>query len=329
VDYIGRALRQRLARACPAKARWRGHGLARVVFLSFAFFYALGREADMPQSRYPKPSRHTRPGAPLRMATALRLPVDPGRRRLVCAGLCALVAGLGGRQSAVRAEAAPNPAGKPQPIGVIGAGHIGGTIGGLWVRAGHPVLFSSRHPDELRPLVEKLGPLARAGTVGQAIAFADVVLLAVPYKALPEIAKDHGAALAGKVLIDATNAFRERDGEPGAQALRDGIGITTARFFPGARVVRAFNFMGAASFASESHRRGEPVAVPIAGDDMQALRVAAQLVRDAGFEPVVVGGLASADSFAPGGPLFHQIGSAQAMRDRLGQASGPSGGPPR
>ncbi len=94
---------------------------------------------------------------------------------------------------------------------------------------------------------------------------------------------------------------------------------------PAPGVVRAFNFMAAAAFASESHHAGEPVAVPIAGDDPQALRVAKQLVRDAGFEPVVVGGRASADSFAPGGPLFHQIGSAQAMRERIARLPNPAG----
>jgi hypothetical protein len=66
----------------------------------------------------------------------------------------------------------------------------------------------------------------------------------------------------------------------------------------------------AAQFARAHHRAGALVAVPIAGDDQAALAVAAQLVRDAGFEPVVVGPLASADRFAPGGPLFRQVGTA-------------------
>src|ERR1039458_8666463 len=63
-------------------------------------------------------------------------------------------------------------------IGVIGAGHIGGTVGSLWVRAGHPVMFSSRHPDELKGLVAGLGPLAGSGTVAQTIAFGDVIFIA-------------------------------------------------------------------------------------------------------------------------------------------------------
>lgn len=65
-------------------------------------------------------------------------------------------------------------------IGVIGSGHIGGTIGGLWVKAGHPALFSSRHPDQLKDLATGLGSLALAGTVDQAIAFSEVAFLAAP-----------------------------------------------------------------------------------------------------------------------------------------------------
>src|SRR4029079_19602072 len=84
-------------------------------------------------------------------------------------------------------------------IGVIGSGHIGGTIGGLWVKSGHPVLFSSRHPEELKDLVAGLGPLAQAGAVGQAIAFGDALLIAVPYGALPQIGRDYADALKGKI----------------------------------------------------------------------------------------------------------------------------------
>ncbi|MGO4329234.1 NADPH-dependent F420 reductase, partial [Cupriavidus sp. M-11] len=210
----------------------------------------------------------------------------------------------------------------PVRIGVIGSGRIGSTLGGLWVKAGHPVLFSSRHPEELKPLVDKLGPLARAGTVAEALAYADVIFLAVPYKALPEIAEQNAGAFNGKVVVDATNAIRQRDGAIADEALGNGIGITTAKYLRGARVVRAFNFMGAANFAKDNHRAEGLLAVPIAADDPAALRVGEQLVRDAGFEPVVVGPLATADSFAPGGPLFHQIGSAEAMRARMAQESG-------
>ena len=111
-------------------------------------------------------------------------------------------------------------------IGVIGAGHIGGTIGGLWIKAGHPVFFSSRHPEELQDLVSRLGPLAQAGTVDQAIAFGDVVFIAVPYGALPQIGKDYGKSFSGKIVLDADNAVASRDGAIADEVERDGIGVT-------------------------------------------------------------------------------------------------------
>src|SRR6266542_3271042 len=127
-------------------------------------------------------------------------------------------------------------------IGVIGSGHIGGTIGGLWIKAGHPVLFSSRHPDELKHLVAGLGSLAQAGTVSQAIAFGDVLLVAVPYHALPQVGQDYVDSLTGKIVLDACNAVAARDGPDIAdEAEQNGIGITSQKYLPGTRLVRAFN----------------------------------------------------------------------------------------
>ena len=93
---------------------------------------------------------------------------------------------------------AQTKSGAKMRIGIIGSGHIGGTIGGLWVKAGHPVMFSSRHPEELKDLVAGLGVLARAGSVDQAIAFGDVVFIAVPYGALPQIGRDYTARAQGQ-----------------------------------------------------------------------------------------------------------------------------------
>ena len=139
-------------------------------------------------------------------------------------------------------SASPQTASGPNmKIGIIGAGHIGGTIGELWTKAGHPVFFSSRHPEELKGLVERLGPLAQAGTVDQAIAFADVVFIAVPYGALPQIGRDYGKSLAGKIVLDADNAVASRDGAIADEVERDGIGVTSQKYLPGARLVRAFN----------------------------------------------------------------------------------------
>src|SRR5215467_4809048 len=81
----------------------------------------------------------------------------------------------------------------PTRIGVIGSGNIGGTIGGLWVKKGHSVFFSSRHPEELKDMIAKLGSLAKAGMVEEAVAFGDVLFIAVPYGAVPQIGKDYSA----------------------------------------------------------------------------------------------------------------------------------------
>lgn len=207
-------------------------------------------------------------------------------------------------------------------IGMIGSGRIGGTIGGLWVKAGHPVLFSSRHPEQLQRMVTELGPLARAGTVAEAIAFGDVLLVAVPYAALPEVGREHAAALRGKIVLDACNAVPGRDGEALAQEVeRDGIGLTSQKYLPGTRLVRAFNTMSYAIFAQEAHRPDPKLAIPIAGDDPEAVRIAVQLVRDAGFDPVEVGKLADARRFQRGQPGYGQRVSAAELKQKL--ALGP------
>ncbi|HEX4233425.1 MAG TPA: NADPH-dependent F420 reductase, partial [Caldimonas sp.] len=189
-------------------------------------------------------------------------------------------------------------------IGTIGAGRIGGTVGGLWIKAGHPVMFSAKDLQEAKTLADRLGPLASAGSVAEAIAFGDVVFLAVPYGAMPEIGRDYAAALRGKIVLDAGNAVAGRDGAIAAEADREGIGLTTQKYLPGARIVRAFNTIGYTILANESGRADPKLPIPIAGDDAEALQVAAMLVRDAGFEPVVAGGLADARRFQRGAPGY-------------------------
>lgn len=236
-----------------------------------------------------------------------------GRRRLLIAGgwsvLLAVPAG--------HAVAQPAQGKGKTKIGVVGSGRLGGAVGSLLVKAGHPVMFASRHPEELKALTDSLGPLAQVGTVAQAVAFADVILLAVPYGAVPDVGQQN--RWQGKIVLDATNAVAARDGAIVDEVKANGIGATTAKYLPGARIVRVFNFTGAAEFTRESHRKPPLMAVPMAGNDAEALSVAAGLVRDAGFDPVVVGGLSSADRFAPGGKLFRQMGTAEEFRRAMDQ----------
>jgi hypothetical protein len=234
------------------------------------------------------------------------------RRTLLRAGSLAVAA------SALSRGAFGQTPASPLKIGIIGSGHIGSTIGSLWVKAGHPVMFSSRHPEELAPLVQELGALAKSGAVADAIAFGDVVFIAVPYGAYPQIGKDYGSQLAGKVVLDAGNATVRRDGEDITnEAKEEGIGIVSAKYLPGARIVRAFNSMGYKFFASEANRAGERMAIPLAGDDKEAVATASMLVHDAGFDPVVVGSLARAKDFQQGAPLYGQQLTAAEFRKRL------------
>jgi len=234
------------------------------------------------------------------------------RRRLLKAGGAVLITVAAGGMASAQTS------GAKVKIGVIGAGHIGGTIGGLWVKAGHPVLFSSRHPEELKSLVEGMGPLAKAGSVADALDFGEAILIAVPYKAIPELAKDYGPKFVGKIVIDPANAVARRDGEQLlAETKERGIGLTTESYLKGSHVVRAFNSMSFSNFASQAHRSGELMAIPMAGDDPHAVEVASQLVRDAGFDPVVVP-LKRAQEFAQGGPLYGQQLTAKEMRQRFG-----------
>ena len=205
-------------------------------------------------------------------------------------------------------------------IGIVGAGNIGGTLGRLWLKAGYEVFFSSRHPEELKPLIEELGPKARAGTPAEAMAFGNAVLIAVPYKAYPELGKENAAALKGKVVIDAGNAVKARDGEIYDEVERNGIGAVSARYLAGARIVRAFNAANYKVFLKNAGRPEPRMAVPIAGDDPKALDTARTLVSDAGFDPVVVGELDAAKKFAMGSPGFGHDLSAPELKAKLGVA---------
>jgi predicted dinucleotide-binding enzyme len=205
-------------------------------------------------------------------------------------------------------------------IGIIGAGMIGSTLGRLWAEAGHEVMLSSRHPGSLQPVLAPLGARARAGTPEEAAAFGEVVLLAVPFGVIADLGPRLAPSLAGKVVLDAGNPFPHRDGAAAAQALRDGRGSGrwTAERLPGASVVKAFNTVYFRTMASEAHRAGDRLGVPLAGDDAAALDAASRLVRDAGFDPVVVGPLDRARDFDPDSPVWNKGMSGRTLRHHFG-----------
>ena len=188
-------------------------------------------------------------------------------------------------------------------IGTVGSGRIGSTLGEIWLKAGHEVMFSSLDLEYDKALAARLGGRARAGTTREAAAFGEVLLIAVPYSALPQVGRDLAALINGKVVIDTCNPIVARDGEIATRAREKGAGLASAELLPGARLVRAFNAIGYSSMQSAGQRKGERMGMPIAGEDAGAIAVASRLVREVGYEPVLVGPLAMGRYLMPGTPL--------------------------
>jgi predicted dinucleotide-binding enzyme len=206
--------------------------------------------------------------------------------------------------------------GRALRIGMIGAGAMGAPIGLALAEAGHQVMFSSRNPAELMPLVQQAAPRASAGYADAAAYFADVIFLAVPPSAIPQLGQDYGELMRGKIVIDLTNPRVDRDGEITNEWLAMGTGEAMAQYLPGTRFVKAFNTVAPRDFANPL-RDGVRVGVPIASDDAEAAQVAAALVRDVGLDPVVVGPLSRAKEFDRGTSIWETGASAEDIREAL------------
>ena len=129
-----------------------------------------------------------------------------------------------------------------------------------------------------------------------------MLIVSVPYGALPDVGKVLADLIKGKIVIDTCNPFPNRDGEIADWAREKGAGLASAELLPGARIVRAFNAIGAARMGSAYQEPGV-VGMPIAGDDAEAVTVASELIRDIGYEPVFIGGLDRGRHLIPGTPL--------------------------
>jgi hypothetical protein len=223
-----------------------------------------------------------------------------GRRQfLEVAGAATAALALNALPLALRAASA-SP--EKMKIGIVGSGRVGGALGGVWAKAGHEVMFSSRNIEHDKALAAKLGPNARAGTPRETAAFGEVLMISVPYRALPEVGKDLADLIKGKVVIDTCNPIVSRDGEIATWAREKGAGRASAELLPDARIVRAFNAIGYMSMGA-AHEKPGRIGMPIAGDDAHAIALASRLIRDIGYEPVLIGGLAMGKHLMPGTPL--------------------------
>ncbi len=208
---------------------------------------------------------------------------------------------------------------KIKKIGIVGSGNIGGTLGILLGKAGYEIFYSSRHPETLKDLVRTTGPNASAGKVAEAIAFGDVIVLSLPMKAFTELDSKTKQALKGKIVIDTSNPYPERDGAIAEDARRDpgGAGSFVSRILPGARIVRAFNTVYFEDLKKTVNKDGETIGIPIAGDDEEGLKAAVELAERAGLDPVVVGGLSRSKLFDVGTAVYATSASAKEIKQKL------------
>ena len=206
--------------------------------------------------------------------------------------------------------------GRSLRIGIIGSGSMGGPIGRLWADAGHQIVYSSRNPQQLMELVQAAAPRASAGYPDAAAYFGDVILLAVPPSAIPQLGEDYGHLMQGKVVIDLSNPRVDRDGEISNEWLAMGTGLAMAQYLPGVRLVKAFNILGS-RMLEEAHRTGEKIGVTVAGDDEDAVATVATLVRDAGFDPVIVGTLDRVSEFDRDTAVYVTGMTAREIRETL------------
>jgi 8-hydroxy-5-deazaflavin:NADPH oxidoreductase len=204
-------------------------------------------------------------------------------------------------------------------IGIIGAGHIGGTLARRFIEAGHEVaIANSRGPETLTGLIEELGGRGQALTAEEAARFGEVVVVSVPFGRYRELPAD---VLARKVVVDTNNYYPNRDGQfeeldtdrtTSSELLQAHLG--------GARVVKAFNAILWSNLRDEGRPAGDPdrLGIPISGDDEEAKRIVAELIDEIGFDPVDAGSLAEGGRrHQPGASAYTYGLPTQELRDRL------------
>ncbi|WP_229400772.1 NADPH-dependent F420 reductase [Micromonospora okii] len=204
-------------------------------------------------------------------------------------------------------------------IGIIGSGHIGGTLTRRLSALGHDVtVANSRGPESLGDLAQETG--ATAGTVEQAVDQAEVVVIAVPLLAVPALP---AALFDGKIVVDADNYYPQRDGDI-AELLDRSLSSSrwTAEHLKGARVVKAFNNIQAQHLMENGRPAGsgDRIGLPVAGDDDDAKRIVMELVDSLGFDPVDAGTLDGSWRQQPDTPVYGTDRDAEGVRRGLAEA---------
>ncbi|ADL49485.1 NADPH-dependent F420 reductase [Micromonospora aurantiaca (nom. illeg.)] len=204
-------------------------------------------------------------------------------------------------------------------IGIIGSGHIGGTLTRRLRSLGHDVaVANSRGPQSLTDLAAETG--ARAVSVEEAVQGAELVVIAIPLKAVPQLP---AALFDGKLVVDADNYYPQRDGDI-PELLDRSLSSSrwTADHLKGARVVKVFNNIQAAHLMDEGKPAGTAgrIALPVAGDDADAKRIVMGLVDELGFDPVDAGTLDESWRQQPDTPVYGTDRDADGVREGLAAA---------
>jgi predicted dinucleotide-binding enzyme len=204
-------------------------------------------------------------------------------------------------------------------IGLVGAGMVGHALAVRLAAAGHYVTVSnSRGPETLAGLVASIPGDVRAGTVAEAARFGELVAVAIPTQAIVDLPPE---PFAGKLVLDANNYYPE----PGWRLPELDADETTssellASVLPGAKVVKALNTIYFQRLRDDSRPdlpAGERLAVPIAGDDLEAKRIVAELIDELGFTAVDAGTLAESRRQQPGSPLYTAYADARRRNEVL------------
>jgi 8-hydroxy-5-deazaflavin:NADPH oxidoreductase len=201
---------------------------------------------------------------------------------------------------------------------IIGVGNLGSTVARHLTNGGEPVVLAAKDETRAEALAQELGPLARAASVEDAIAGADVVVLAIWLDTMKELIPKDARLLENKVVVDPSNPLGFDENGQMIRTLRDdqSSGSVVAGLLPaGAHYVKAFGTLGADSLASAANHEPRRAVLFYATDDDAAGTTVERLIRTAGFEPLKVGGVADAGRIEmPGGDL-HQFGLNGALLD--------------
>jgi len=204
-------------------------------------------------------------------------------------------------------------------IAIIGAGNVGGTLGKMWAAKDHEVAFGVRRPNDakVQALLTATGKRARAVSVKDAVAGAEVVLLATPWSATEAALREAGE-LRGKVVVDATNPLKS-DLSGLAIGHSTSAAEQVAGWAPGARVVKAFNTIGAAHMADPRFGT-QRASMFICGDDASAKATVVRLAGELGFDPVDCGPLTQARLLEPLAMLWISMAYAYGAGPNIGFA---------